>query len=158
MSSLYQEPIIIPPIQPDLAGHGVPSDHSGVLVLPDTNQRDKVKTTKIVKYVRPMPESSLLNFGKEFVQLKWNFLDSFSEPNDLSRQFEETMKFYVDKHFPLKKVTVSEYDKPYFTEELRALRRKRQRRYAKHGKDDKYRNLSEAFEEKLLSEKKKYRE
>ena len=36
LARFFNEPEIIPPIQPDRAGHGVPSDHNGVEAIPNT--------------------------------------------------------------------------------------------------------------------------
>ena len=59
-----------------------------------------------------MPVSALYGFGREFMCQKWNFLDSYDCPTEMAKAFEMKMKLYVDKHFPLKKVIVSPFDKP----------------------------------------------
>ena len=64
----------------------------------------------------------------------------------------------VDRIFPEKTVTISTKDKPYFTEELRQLRRQRQRAYRDGGKTDKYLALVKKFDEKLKKEVEKYRQ
>merc|ERR1712129_520667 len=38
LARYFNEPRIIPPIQPDRVGHGVPSDHNGVEAIPNTAQ------------------------------------------------------------------------------------------------------------------------
>ena len=56
----------------------------------------------------------------------------------------------VDKSFPLKEVLVGPDDKPYFTEELRKLKRSRQRAYRLYGRrSNKYLQLEERFSESL---------
>ena len=77
--------------------------------------------------MRPISESALNAFGQVFVRQDWNYLDEFTDPTEMVLAFEGTMTNYVDNFFPLKKITVSIFDKPFFTEELRALRRRRQR-------------------------------
>ena len=108
--------------------------------------------------VRPFPDSALHSFGQEFVRQKWDFHDTISDTTEMVSNFENTMKFYTDKYFPLKHISISNFDKPYFSEELRKLRRKRQRLYRKFGKTEHYDEISRIFESKLLSEKSKYRE
>ena len=71
--------------------------------------------------------------------------------------FVDHSKLLVDEFFPEKKVMVAPEEKPYFTEELRQLKRKRQRAYAKHGRRSiKYKRLKEIFDLKLQSESQKY--
>ena len=103
--------------------------------------------------VRPIPESALEAFGQKFVKQDWSILDSYSEPNGMSLHFENIMKKYTDTYFPQKQVFVSNWDKPFFTEELRLLRRRRQRYYQKYGKNDTYVQLSADFQSKLLSKR-----
>ena len=57
----------------------------------------------------------------------------------------------------LKKVTLAQGDLPYFTEELKSLRRQRNRVYTKEGKGKKYDELQSTFQTKLKSEAEKYR-
>ena len=68
------------------------------------------------------------------------------------------MQNLVNVHFPLKKITISDFDRPFFTEELRLLRRKRQRRYQKFGKDQNYKQINIEFQAKLKLAKSKYRD
>ena len=108
--------------------------------------------------VRPFPDSSLFAFGQEFVHQSWDFLNTYTDTTDMVKMFEETMSCLIEKFFPLKRVTLSEFDKPYFNEELRVLRRQRQRIYNKSGKSDKYMRIKNLFDKKLLAEKIKYRD
>ena len=51
--------------------------------------------------------------------------------------FERKAGQLINEHFPLKKVTVTQGDLPYFTEELKSIRRQRNRVYTKEGKGKK---------------------
>ena len=64
----------------------------------------------------------------------------------------------VKKHFPEKNITVTNFDKPFFTQELKKLRRQRQRVYRKYGKCEKYIALKNQFDDRLKKEAKKYQE
>ena len=70
----------------------------------------------------------------------------------------ETMsKDMVDAHFPEKSVTIGQTDLPYFTEQLRTLKRNRLRAYTRFGRRSiQYLNSKEAFEKKLIIEAKNY--
>jgi hypothetical protein len=64
----------------------------------------------------------------------------------------------VDKGFPYKEIQVGFKDLPYFTEELRPLKKQRLRAYTLHGgKSEQYTRLKPQFSEKLKKEAMKYR-
>jgi hypothetical protein len=73
--------------------------------------------------------------------------------------FEARVQVLLDLHFPTKVVSVGAEDQPYFTEELRRLKRRRQRAYtAKGRRSGKYVELREQFNQKKKAEAVKYRE
>ena len=72
------------------------------------------------------------------------------------QRFQDTMKTLVENSFSEKQITIKSDDKPYFKENLRRLKRQRQREYYKHGRSMKYLELKEKFDEKLKIEKLKY--
>ena len=72
--------------------------------------------------------------------------------------FEQYTSCMVDRIFPEKIVTVSNRDLPFMTEELKLLRRQRQRAYRKGGRNEKYLTLLKKFEQKLKTEAEKYRQ
>ena len=72
--------------------------------------------------------------------------------------FEINHKALVDKTFPVKEVRVGNDDKPYFTEELRQVKRRRQRAYTLQGRRSQlYARLKQLFDAKLLNEARKYK-
>ena len=56
----------------------------------------------------------------------------------------------------MKSIQISGKDQPWFTEELRALKRSRLREYTRHGKSKKYTELKSKFDKKFEAEFKKY--
>ena len=60
----YNAPIIIPPVQPDVPGHGVASDHSVPLCVPHTDPKNPPKREYKTKVSRPLPESKIYEFGQ----------------------------------------------------------------------------------------------
>ena len=76
---------------------------------------------------------------------------------ELVEVFEKYSSGLVNQFFPEKLVLISDKDNPYMTEELRLLRRQRQRVHAKWGKTDRYLNLKSLFDQKLKQEAEKYR-
>ena len=70
--------------------------------------------------------------------------------------FQKMTTNLQDIHFPLKRITVSPYDKPWITEELKMIRRRRQRIYRKQGRSPAYLQLKKEFNDKLENESTKY--
>ena len=122
---------------PDLPGHGVPSDHSGVSVPPKSNHDGLFSQQKVIKMIRPIAESQIVNFHTKFKALDFEALSDLPvfEMVDL---FQAWAGEILAEIFPLKQITISPNDVPWFSEELRKIKRQRQRQYTKHGKDSKY--------------------
>ena len=51
----------------------------------------------------------------------------------------------IDAHFPLKSITLTPQDQPWITNDLKKLKRCRQREYGRHGKSSKYYELKNKF-------------
>ena len=107
--------------------------------------------------VQRFPDSKILEFGLALVDCSWEFLDGPLGVTEMVDRFEINHKMLVDKTFPQKDVQVGNDDKPYFTEELRQIKRRRQRAYSLHGRRSKlYIKLKQLFDSKLLNEARKY--
>ena len=155
LSKFFNEPVIIPPVMPDRSGHGVPSDHLGVSATPKTNQSDCVKQTKVKKMIRPIPESLLSTFEARLLSQDFQLLQGLPV-SSMVDMFQTIVDRFVCETFPEKQISISPYDDPWFNEDLRHLKRQRQRRYERHGKDEKYEVLKAKFEERLKNEMLKY--
>ena len=154
--SYYHVPQIVPPVPVDVPGQGVPSDHNGVLAVPITT-KDSLRTTESRKVkVRPLPDSLIREFGSILVHEDWSFLAPEMTSTELVDSFEKHTSNLIEKTFPEKSITVSDRDKPYITEELKLLRRQRQRVYRKSGRSAKYLELVQKFDQKIKLEAKKY--
>ena len=161
MWNLYQSPIIVPPIQVDLkavASGAKPSDHDGVVIVPVTSVSDKSIQSKQIT-VRRMPESQINSFGRMLVKEKWEFMLSEKEnPTELVNKFDEYNAKVIDAFFPTKNVKVSKCDKAWMNQQLKNLRRQKQREYRKKGISPKYEELERKFEEIKRKEIGKQRE
>ena len=156
---LMQEPTILPPLQVDDGKVGVDSDYQGVQVLPRTNLASHGATLREKITVRPFPESIRARFSLQLQNEDWASVQSDLSPTEMVDKFENTSKDLVDTFFPQKTVSVGPADLPYFTEELRKLKRTRLRAYDQHGRrSHQYIRAKELFDEKLQRESTKYRE
>ena len=78
---------------------------------------------------------------------------------DMVDTFVNKSEEMITGTFPKKNITVSKWDKPYITEELKSLRRQRQRAYRKWGgKSKQYLRLRNQFYSKPKVEAEKYRQ
>ena len=157
LQSFYNIPAIIPPVPVDVLGKGVPSDHSGVLTAPITHATLNRKSQARQVKVRPLPDSLIAKFGSILVKEDWTCLAPEMSSTELVEAFENHASNLIEHTFPEKKITVSDRDKPYMTEELKSLRRQRQRLYRKSGRSSKYLAVRNQFDAKLKLEAEKYR-
>ena len=82
-------------------------------------------------------------------------LDGLSS-SDMVDLFQKMTIDLKDIHFPKKTISITPYDKPWITEELKVIRRRRQRIYRKEGRSIAYLNLKDEFDNKLKLEAAKY--
>ena len=157
LSCFFNEPQIIPPVMPDRPGHGVPSDHSGVSAKPKTNLNESVKQMKVKKMIRPLPESLIPTFQSKLTAQDFNLLKGHPV-SKMVDMFQSVLNNILCETFPEKQILISPNDQPWFNEQLRKLKRQRQRRYERCGKDAKYDEIKAKFEEKLKIEMLKYKE
>ena len=148
---LYLVPLIVPPVAADDPNQGSPSDHSTVLAPPlSQSGLDQNINEYSVKYVRPLPESGIKEFGQWITAEKWDNIKENDLPDKQVGMLQETLSRKLDGIFPTKKVKVSvNKDKPYITAELKVLDRLKMREYEKHGKSGKYHEIKSKFDEKL---------
>ena len=156
LQRFYIEPKIVDPIPVDNPQIGAPSDHNGVLVAPLNNNFRTKGTTKEIKFVRPMPQSSILDYRQSIGNIDWSLMTDGLSSSNMVDIFQRMTSDLVDIHFPLKRISISPYDKPWITEELKMIRRRRQRVYRKEGRSLKYLKLREEFDDKLKAEAAKY--
>ena len=154
----YVEPIIISPVPVDANKKGSPSDHNGVLAVPLGSKEAIKGTTKEIKYVRPMPKSSIDEFRHSIGSIEWSLMLDGSSSSEMVETFQNMTCELQDVHFPLKKVTITPYDKPWITNELKSIRRRRQRLYRREGRTLAYLELKAEFDDKLKIEAEKYME
>ena len=70
--------------------------------------------------------------------INWSCFTDDMSSSEMVDTFQEITTDLMEIHFPLNSISVSPYDKPWMSEELRNLRRHRQRVYRKQGRSTKY--------------------
>ena len=148
-SSYYGVPVIIPPVQPDIAGQGVASDHSVPLCLPHTDPHHPPSRMFKTIISRPLPDSKIRQFGQWITAESWKSISIEKEPNKQVQLFENLMTHKLNAIFPTKTTKLASEDKPFMNSELKALKRKRMREYQVNGKSPKYHRLKSEFDKKF---------
>ena len=92
MFAYYSTPIIIPPVQPDVTGQGVPSDHSVPLCVPHTDPSRQYKTV----VSRPMPDSKIREFGQWITAEEWIDSTAEDDPSIQVVTFEKIIENKID--------------------------------------------------------------
>ena len=81
------------------------------------------------------------------------------DSTQLVEAFQQRSASLLDAQFPTKTVLVGSNDQPYFTEELRLMKRQRKRAYKRHGaKSIQYKTSKQKFEDNLEHACVKYRQ
>ena len=76
LARYFNEPVIVPPIQPDRPGHGAPSDHSGVVATPNTTLQP-ANRIKVEKNIRPLSESLIQLFNDKLAKTSFTNLNVY---------------------------------------------------------------------------------
>ena len=145
----YDAPIIIPPVQPDVPGQGFLSDHSVPLCVPHTDPSNP--STRVYRTIvsRPLPDSKVREFGQWITSQSWDIISLEDEPTKQVHLFENLVTQKLNDVFPQKITKLGLEDKPFMTSELKALKRKRMRKFKLKGKSVKYKRLKAEYDEKF---------
>ena len=138
----------IPPVQPDIHGQGVPSDHFVPICIPHTDPCNP--PTRLYKTIisRPLPDSKIREFGQWITTESWDKVHHAESPTEQVKGFEDIISTKLDQIFPKKVTKIGVGDPPFITSELKTLKRRRMREYKKNLKSEKYDKLKNEFETK----------
>ena len=152
MSQLYAVPYIAPAVQPDVAGHGVPSDHDMAVAVPLAGAGEGAVTREFtLKSSRPLPDSKVREFGQWVAREDWGALRGNISSSHQAIILRQILDDKINKYFPIKLCRVSNSDKPWITKEIKQLDRWKKVEYRKHGKSIKYLNLLRSYDQKYKS-------
>ena len=152
----YNAPTIVPPVPCDNPNDGVPSDHSVPVCVPHTDRsKPAVRRFRTVTY-RPLPDSAVREFGKWITQENFSQIKDYLPTSAHAKELESILMKNLDKYCPSKTMRLGPLDKPWMNFELKALSRRKQREWTKHGKSIKYVKLEQKFTKKYEAAAKKY--
>ena len=145
LGDFFQEPIILPPLQPDTPGIGKPSDHSVPLATTYTDRTKPKKTRYTLKNVRPFPDSGIAEFGRWLQNENFSALTLAESPDICVDIFEIMIKEKLEQIFPEKQIKIYDGDKEFMTKEMRKIRRQKSREYRRKKKSPKFNKLHLKF-------------
>ena len=123
LHSLYDVPIITPPVLPDNPQYGAPSDHSTAVAVPLS--RDTVSSVSrsrdyVTRVYRPLPQSGVFEFGEWICNEEWETIQDNDNPTEQVLSFKKLLNEKLDIIFPQKCLKINpNIDLPYFTCELK---------------------------------------
>ena len=92
--------------------------------------------------VRPITESGMIKLAEWFKNQNWADIIDASCVNKKAELLQNGVLIKVNEYLPIKTRKIAIDDKPWFTDELKKLRRKICREYKKHRKSNKYNELN----------------
>ena len=145
VSSLYNAPVIIPPVPCDDPTSGQPSDHSVPVCYPHTDRmKPPVRRYRTVSF-RRLPESRIAQFGTWLTSTELK-IEENREPSEHAEELENILMNKLDETCPMQTMKIGPQDKPFITPELKKLKRCKQREYCKNGKSSKYKEMRAKFD------------
>ena len=152
MSHLYAVPYIAPAVQPDVPGHGVPSDHDQAVAVPLAGAGEgAVSRAYSVKSSRPLPDSKIREFGQWITAENWSALRGELSSSEQATIFQAVSEHQLNEYFPIKQCRVSNTDKPWISKEIKQIDRWKKEEYRKNGKSIKYLNMLKSYNQKFKS-------
>ena len=132
MSHLYALPFVVPAVQTDIPGGGVPSDHDMAVAVPLAGAgAGSVTRAYTTRTSRPMPDSAVRKFGQWITAESWAALRNTTSASHQGLLLKHILQGQVDDKFPTKEVRMSNTDKPWVTQEIKKLDRWKKTRIQK---------------------------
>ena len=141
----YQQPVCLPPLDPDPDSNGSPSDHLIVVMKPLNTINNKPARTYKEVTVRPLPNSGLIKFKSWVQDQNWSEILNEQSVDVKAEQLHKMVMTKLDEFCPEKKIRISSDDTPWFNEQLKRLNRKKQREYNKNRNSPRYKKLQKLF-------------
>ena len=156
LSSYYQIPEVLDPLEADSGSNGKPSDHKMVVMSPITKIDNKhVRSKQKITY-RPFCEENLQKMREWIEQETWSEVShEFSAHKKLEFLQMKLMNKYHE-FFPEKTRLVSSDDQPFYTKKLEKMKRRKCREFHKNRKSDKWKKMSNEYEIELVNAKKNF--
>ena len=158
LSSWYQEPICLPPIDADIGSRGKSSDHLTVVMELVTNFDNRASRTEKKVEFRPIKQSGVDLFEKWINDQSWSEIFEAETVDEKAEIFQQMLMYQIERFFPKVKRNVSSDDQPFCTEKIKRLKRQKAREYRKSRKSNKWFELNKKFKKEVSKAKKNYQD
>ena len=148
LHTLYHPPTTQAPLQADKEKAGKSSDHDIIIFAPKTNNNFKVVRKKKIIKTRPMPDSVIPDFGRDFQNQTRDDVLKEDNVDTKAFNFHRTLIPSCNKHFPEKSLKISTFDKKWITPFLKILSRKVKAEFHRNRKSAKWRALKKEWKVK----------
>ena len=157
LGTFYQEPVCLPPLDPDPDTNGKPADHLIVMMNPVDNVNNKPSRTFREVRVRPLRQGGMEKLKNWFQAQEWGEVLEEESVDKKAEILHHMILDKVDEFCPEKMRKLASDDKPWFTEELKVLKRKKSRLFRKNRSSKKYYHLVEIYKQKLSKAKRDFK-
>ena len=153
LSTYYQIPQCLAPLDPDPEKNGKKSDHRIVVAKPVNVINNKSgREIRKVK-VRPFPQSGIEKMTEWFIDQSWEQVFQAESTHEKAKIFQNMLIKILDQIFPEKIRKISSDDQPWISHRLKVLDRKRKRIFHKERRSEKWRKMNKLFKDEMKTEK-----
>ena len=156
LSAYYSNPVLVPAVEADCPSRGKKSDHSVPIIYPLNNETIKMNKQYKERTTRPLPDLGIRKFGQAMMSEGWEEVKSEDSPSQQDEALHAVLARILERALPVKKVRLRSTDKPYITQEIKTIDRRRRREYDKIGKSAKYLDSKKIFDQKLKAANQSY--
>ena len=153
LSTFYQDPKCLPPLDPDPDCNGRPSDHKMVVMEPISVLNNKPVREKKKITFRAITELGLQKMRLWLENETWDEETSESCAHKKAELLQNKLIRKYNEFFPEKSRMVSNDSQPFFTNKLMQLKRKKGREYEKHRRSPKWKQLNNLYSKELRKAK-----
>ena len=157
LGNYYQTPECLQPLGPDINSQCVESDHKIVKMKPISFEENICSRNFRNISVRPITESGMGKLECWFKNQTWADILNTECVNEKAIKLQNTVLQKVGEYLPLKNRKISNDDQPWYTEELKKLKRKKSREYRKNRRSEKYTILNKKYDKKLKIAQRRYK-
>ena len=158
LSSYYQVPECLEPLDADPGTGGAKSDHKIVVARPiniiDNKSGRQIKNIQL----RPLPQSGIDKMKEWFINQSWEQVYQAESAHSKAAIFQELLLQALEDIFPTKTRKISSDDQPWISHKLKILDRKRKRIYHKERRSERWKKLNKIFKQEVKAAKSRFYE
>ena len=152
----YLPTTIIPALHVDFDKKGVKSDHDIIVFPPAQDGINLINRPKKTIKTRPLPAHLIPQCGEFFATRTWEEVFNATSANEKVEAFHKILREALESFFPEKLVKLSNFDKKWFTPQLKGLHRRKQREFSRNRYSEKYKILMKNFRKMKKSSKRNH--